>query len=261
MVANKNREPPRVRSLASAGSVVDKIPVQLSYQIIKHFSAGLYTSPNKAIEELVANSYDAWATHVEVILPDSLASSDATILVIDDGESMDVDGFKELWRIGETKKREPGCESPERPPIGKFGIGKLATYVLAKELTYVCKKNGSYRAVTMDFSKLEERPGRRSLRLNVRRLSQGEAKRALLAVLSSDQRPSTPIRLFDKDAAKKWTVAAMGNLTPLARKLTPGRLKYVLRTALPINPQFTLFFNGEKLEPEKVDRQDRKSVV
>ncbi len=57
--------------------------------------------------------------------------------MIDDGESMDVAGFEDLWRIGETNKWEPGRKINKRPPIGKFGIGKLATYVLARELTYL----------------------------------------------------------------------------------------------------------------------------
>ncbi len=138
--------------LQSAGSVREKIPVQLSYQIIHHFSEGLYTSPNKALEELVANSYDAFATHVDVVLPDNLSAADATIWVVDDGEAMDIKGFRELWLIGESGKRQPGRESSKRPPIGKFGIGKLATYVLAKHLTYVSKRGGRYFAITMDLN-------------------------------------------------------------------------------------------------------------
>ena len=152
----------RKNTIITTGQKVGTIPVQLSYQIIKHFSAGLYTSPNKAIEELVANSYDAWARNVHVIIPENLSTPDATIWVIDDGESMDVAGFEDLWRIGETNKRAPGRQSKKRPPIGKFGIGKLATYVLARELTYMCKKGGKYRAVTMDFGELEDKPEKRT---------------------------------------------------------------------------------------------------
>ncbi|MBU2102352.1 MAG: ATP-binding protein [Candidatus Omnitrophica bacterium] len=237
--------------LVTLGKEVETIPVELSYQIIKHFSAGLYTSPNKAVEELVANSYDAWATCVHVILPDNLASADATIWVVDNGESMDEVGFKDLWRIGESNKRDPGRESRERPPIGKFGIGKLATYVLAKELTYLCKKSGKCLAITMDFSKLEAEPGSKKVTLKVRHLSIAEAQRILAPILTSKEIEVIP--LFGKDAPKTWTVAAMGQLTTMAQRLTPGRLKMVLRTALPINPQFNLYFNGEQLKAGKID--------
>ena len=37
------------------GTKFDEIPVEISYKIIQLFSAGLYSSPNKAFEELVCN--------------------------------------------------------------------------------------------------------------------------------------------------------------------------------------------------------------
>ena len=37
------------------------IDVRISYRIIELFSEGLYSSPNKAVEELVSNSWDAGA--------------------------------------------------------------------------------------------------------------------------------------------------------------------------------------------------------
>jgi hypothetical protein len=51
---------------ASAGTSTDTIDVRLSYKIVELFSEGLYASPNKAIEELVANSFDAGAQRVQV---------------------------------------------------------------------------------------------------------------------------------------------------------------------------------------------------
>lgn len=240
-------------TLAVSGRKVETIGVELSYQIIKHFSAGLYTSPNKAVEELVSNSYDAFAYNVHVIVPDNLSAPEATIWVVDDGESMDVQGFRDLWKIGESTKRDPRRESKKRPPIGKFGIGKLATYVLAKGLTYVCKHDGKYRVVTMDFSILEKKRGLKKLRLNVRAVTEADAQEIVAPAAKWDSEKDLFPKLFGKKAAKTWTVAAMTDLSPMARQLTVGRLKHVLRTALPLNPEFNLFFNGERLEPQKID--------
>ena len=159
-----------VDALVTAGKKVGEIPVTLSYHIIEHFSKGLYSSPNKALEELVSNSYDALAGMVHVILPDNVESEDAVIWVIDDGQSMDATGLEVLWHIGESNKRDPRKASSERPPIGKFGIGKLATYVLAKKLTFVTKARGKYRAVTMDYSRVE-READGSLKLDLRELT------------------------------------------------------------------------------------------
>ena len=49
--------------------MVGKVVLQVDYQIIEHFSERLYDSPNKAVEELVANSFDAFATEVRVFTP------------------------------------------------------------------------------------------------------------------------------------------------------------------------------------------------
>jgi hypothetical protein len=48
-------------TFATAGSEAEKIDVRLSYRIVRLFSEGLYASPNKAIEEMVTNSFDAGA--------------------------------------------------------------------------------------------------------------------------------------------------------------------------------------------------------
>ena len=62
------REP----TFATIGDKTGDIDVRLSYRIVELFSEGLYTSPNKAIEELVANSFDAGARRVHVLLSPNL---------------------------------------------------------------------------------------------------------------------------------------------------------------------------------------------
>lgn len=71
---------------ASIGNAAGSIDVRLSYRIIELFSEGLYASPNKAIEELVANSFDAGGLQVQVLLSPNMHDQDATIVVIDDGD-------------------------------------------------------------------------------------------------------------------------------------------------------------------------------
>ena len=80
----------------NSGKKIDEINVTISHRIIELFSAGLYSSPNKAFEELVSNSYDAYASKVGVYLTSDLNASDAFIWVCDNGESMDQEELKEL---------------------------------------------------------------------------------------------------------------------------------------------------------------------
>src|SRR6202171_4461194 len=95
-------QPPYIQS----GTETSKIDFRLSYKIVRLFSEGLYASPNKAIEELVANSFDAGARRVAVLLPADFHGEGATIAVLDDGEGMDAGGLKQHWLIGKSDKRD-----------------------------------------------------------------------------------------------------------------------------------------------------------
>src|SRR4051794_28874555 len=144
-------------TFASIGKPTGIIDVRLSYKIVELFSEGLYASPNKAIEELVANSFDAGAQRVQVLLSPNLHEQNATIVVIDDGEGMDTQGLKDHWLIGISNKRRLTELPLGRQQIGKFGIGKLATYVLAGRLTHLSKHNGKYFSTSMDYTAITTR--------------------------------------------------------------------------------------------------------
>ena len=232
----------------SLGEKIDQIPVEISYRIIELFSAGLYSSPNKAIEELVSNSYDAMASTVHLLMPLNLDSPDAAIWVVDNGESMDLAGLVELWRVAKSRKRTE--ESSERPPIGKFGIGKLATYVLARQLTYICRRGSEYLAVTMDFGRIDpEQDAATKLLLDVRRLTHEEVETALAPMKKLQGGAKVATWLLSTDGPASWTVVAMRSLRSIASQLKHGRLRWILSTALPMSLAFRLYLNAEEVKP------------
>lgn len=144
-----------VERVTHVGEVVSKIEVSIGPRFLDLFSSQLYSSPNKAFEELVSNSWDAGAQTVYIGTPHDLSDESATVWVLDDGESMDLAGLRALWRVAKSPKRVDKV-TRGRPQIGKFGIGKLATYLLAAQLTYVCKaSDGVIRAVTMDYRDID----------------------------------------------------------------------------------------------------------
>ncbi|MBK8194435.1 MAG: ATP-binding protein [Lewinellaceae bacterium] len=68
---------------------------------------------------------------------------------------MDVEGLTNLWQIGRSNKREEEISKrSERKQIGKFGIGKLATYSVANEITYISKSAGGVYSVSLDYNSL-----------------------------------------------------------------------------------------------------------
>jgi len=244
----------------TAGQETDRIAVRISYRIIHLFSEGLYSSPHKAIEELVSNAFDAGAAHVHVVLSADLSSEDATIAVVDDGEGMDGEGLKQHWLIGVSNKRSLSRLPKARKQIGRFGIGKLATYVLANRLTHICKSKEKYYATSMDYRAIHASSSEgvfdeKSVYLPLRQLTAEEAKTALAPFITGSKPGYKALRLFGKGAASSWSVAIMSNLKPMAGDIRQGTLRWVLRTAMPLRDDFALYLNGEKQESSKLSQK------
>src|ERR1700733_1736919 len=240
----------------TAGTEAEKIDVRLSYRIVRLFSEGLYASPNKAIEELVANSFDAGARQVSVLLPADINEQGATIAVIDDGEGMDSGGLKTHWLIGKSLKRALAALPRGRQQIGRFGIGKLATYVLANRLTHISKKSGKYFSTSMNFRDVdargdEEVEPKSPIRIGLHELTEDEAKAALAPWLQLTTFKTSGINLFGTKASDGWTFAILSDLKPKVQQIERGKLVWVLRTALPLRDDFAIYLDGTKLEASK----------
>jgi len=234
-----------------------QIEVRISYRIIQLFSEGLYSSPHKAIEELVSNAFDAGAANVHVILPIDLTVDSATITVVDDGIGMDEKGLNEHWLIGVSHKRDASRKPPKgRKQIGKFGIGKLATYVLANRLTHICKFQGKYYSTSMDYSKIPAGEGgavhEEKVFLPLRVLTEKQAREAVESLMTGSKPGYKAIKLFGPGSAKSWTVAVMSDLKNMATEIQKGRLRWILQSAMPLRDDFALFLNGEKIPPSKL---------
>jgi histidine kinase/DNA gyrase B/HSP90-like ATPase len=244
---------------STAGTEKDKIDVRLSYRIVRLFSEGLYASPNKAIEELVANSFDAGALRVAVLLPTDFHDQGATIAVIDDGEGMDVEGLKLHWLIGKSIKRELSKLPLGRQQIGKFGIGKLATYVLANRLTHISKKGNKFYSTSMNFKTVDDRgeeevEPKTPIRISLKELSEAQAKEALKEWIDAPAFSKSGLKLFGSGSAKSWTFAILSDLKEKVHEIRRGTLEWVLRTALPLRDDFSIYLDGNKLEPSKAGK-------
>ena len=244
----------------AAGTKTEDINVQLSYTIIDLLSKEHYSSPNKAIEELVSNSFDAGAQNVNVLFLPDLVSPDATIVVIDDGEGMDNNALKMHWRIGESDKRDPSNQLPERMPIGKFGIGKLATYVLANRLTHISKRGKQYYSTSMDYSRITKSDTSHAqseglIKIPLHILTEEEAKQAVRQWTNSPEFKAANMRLFGDGSLNSWTISIMSDLKNKAHDIRYGRLRWVLRTAMPLRPDFNVWLRGEQLQPSKIDKE------
>lgn len=257
--------------IVSAGTKISEVAVSIGPKFLNLFSEHLYSSPNKAFEELVSNSWDADASLVEICIPDSLDENSA-IWVWDNGVSMDEVGLKGLWSVATSNKRNVS-QSKNRKPIGKFGVGKLATYLLTHELSYFCKAStGPVLAVTMDFRRVDHANDAlhiEALPLDVREVTDDEV-RELVAALPSNERlkelieggslPRQDSEFEDEflgieselsESKQTWTLAVLSSLKPNGQKVKPGWVRRILRTALPLGSGISIFLNGEKVGSTK----------
>jgi len=99
----------------------------------------LYSEVHSAISELIANAWDADATHVNVRLPvnEELGQHSQEIVITDDGHGMSYADARDLYlSIGQNRRKTGRAKSKvgNRPAIGKKGIGKLAGFGIADEV-------------------------------------------------------------------------------------------------------------------------------
>ena len=228
----------------------DRITVHLSNELVTLLSAQLYQSPLKAIEELVIHAYDANASRCSVFVP---ASNDGpeVVLVHDDGDGMDVVGLANLWLVGRSNKRTDEIAlRAQRKQIGKFGIGKLATYAIGNNVTYISRTNGRVLAVACDFGRFGSEPEKPTpVRLDVvtvkpwERLTESDTLRRACEGAGVDLEA-----MLRQGNEESWTVVL---LEDLKHEIKVGRLQWVLSSAMPLGTDFGLFLNGVAVDSSK----------
>jgi hypothetical protein len=172
---------------------------------------------------------------------------------------MDADGLKLHWLIGKSLKRDLATLPLGRQQIGKFGIGKLATYVLANRLTHISKKGSKYYSTSMNFKAVDDRgeeevEPKTPIKISLHELSEAEAKDALKGWTNTPAFLNSRLKLFGPAAAKSWTFAILSDLKDKVHEIRRGTLEWVLRTALPLRDDFSIHLDGVELEPSKAGK-------
>jgi hypothetical protein len=202
------------------------------------------------------------ATVKETVSADDLDAGtapapDGLIAVFDDGEGMDIDRIHELWLVGRSSKRGSSVPTTKfgRLVVGKFGIGKIATYAVANRITYVAARDGVVRHVTCDFRdfKAVSKDGQINLEIHkVDNLPQLLATREMTLVL---RRLGLSANSLCDGSQPNWTLCLLDDLKDNARKIRSKDMRWVLRTAIPLGDQFRVFLDNEEQTSSKVDQK------
>lgn len=121
-----------------------------------HLGRRLYGTTPPALAELVANSFDAYATHVDIVHVPAAEAPDNrdAIIVADNGVGMSVESLRDRYaHIGREKEAD---EAPDgmltRPAMGQKGIGKLAAFSIGDQYTVYSKSRDDDEWVTFSLN-------------------------------------------------------------------------------------------------------------
>lgn len=132
-----------------------KLTMTFDPQTIEHLGVKMYSQLPNAIAELVANSYDAEAKNVHIVLIDD--GTTKSIVVNDDGIGM---SFKEVndkfLRIGRKRREDDNGMSPNglRKVAGRKGLGKLAFFGIGDTIHITTKNNGKRVDFSMNWNEI-----------------------------------------------------------------------------------------------------------
>jgi hypothetical protein len=124
-----------------------KLAFQPRARILQLLGDELIGSPRLAVYELVKNAYDADASKVRVSFR-GLDSSNPYIVVIDDGEGMDLNTIRDVWLVpGASHRVDQRGEEKRTPkygrlPLGEKGLGRFAVHKLGRTITLITRRAG-----------------------------------------------------------------------------------------------------------------------
>lgn len=158
---------------------MEQVQFKISSALKDLVGKDLITNDNVAIFELVKNSYDAYATKVEITF------SDNKIVIADNGKGMTFDDLKEKWLFLGYSAKKDGTEDIQqdkqksyrdnikRHYAGAKGIGRFSCDRLGKQLSLTTKSKNSdtTETIVVDWTEFEIDQKKEFAQINVQHLS------------------------------------------------------------------------------------------
>ncbi len=111
----------------------------------------LISNEEMAFIELVKNAYDSGARQVQITLHQEAPASSPYIMILDDGEGMDLGNFQKKFMFAAYSERAEEAAGATRIPTGEKGIGRFAADRIGAQLTVTTKSPESQKALQVLF--------------------------------------------------------------------------------------------------------------
>lgn len=129
------------------GNVIQKkVFFKPKARLILQVGDRLIANEKIAISEVIKNSYDADARNVIVEMNDIDDPEKGEIIILDDGQGMNLDILENVWMEPGTDYKEKVLAGDvsifKRIPIGEKGIGRFGVHKLGNKIELISKKKG-----------------------------------------------------------------------------------------------------------------------
>ena len=135
-----------------------KYQMSINLNVLNHLGLKLYSNVPAVLSEVVANSWDADASKVDIdieIKPDK-------ITITDNGHGMTFDEINEKYlNVGYERRKYDAVRTPQydRPVMGRKGIGKLSLFSIADTVEVQTVKGESKHGFVMSARKITSQIG------------------------------------------------------------------------------------------------------
>lgn len=133
----------------------DRYQMRISLNVLNHLGLNLYSNTPAVLAEVIANSWDADATIVDV----NFDTETNSITIVDDGHGMTLADINNKYLYVGYQRRDHGSSrtAKGRMPMGRKGIGKLSLFSIASCFkVYSRVMGGEIEAFTMDANKIKD---------------------------------------------------------------------------------------------------------
>ena len=133
-----------------------KYKMSISLNVLEHLGVNLYSNIPAVLSEVVANSWDADATNVDIEIEKD------TITIIDDGHGMTLSDINaKFLRVGYKRRdaKEDGAAVTthyKRKVMGRKGIGKLSLLSIAGVVSVETFREGEQNGFVMSTDEIEK---------------------------------------------------------------------------------------------------------
>ncbi len=136
-----------------------RLVLNIDLNVLNHLGLNLYSNVPAVLAELIANSWDADATRVDITVDQKTANKQ--IFIKDNGCGMNELELQEKFlNVGyQRRANEAGdlTEKEHRPVMGRKGIGKLSAFSIAEIVQVVTRKdNNDLLSIKLEVDKIRE---------------------------------------------------------------------------------------------------------